>query len=147
MTATAPSRFTRSRPCPICSGWDQQPRGRAIRCFGYLDSTGDYARCTREEHAGQLERNADETYSHVLKGLCRCGRTHGLKPVTSTEPRRISAEYNYRAATGELLYQVVRYTPKAFSQRRPDGQGGWAWSLNGTPRVPYKLPEILSSRD
>ena len=33
-------------------------------------------------------------------------------------------------------YQVVRYEPKTFRQRRPDGQGGWHWNLKGiTPRL------------
>ena len=33
-------------------------------------------------------------------------------------------------------YQVVRYEPKTFRQRRPDGDGGWHWNLKGiTPRL------------
>jgi hypothetical protein len=55
------------------------------------------------------------------------------------------AEYNYTDRFGELLYQVVRFEPKAFRQRRPDGQGGWAWQLDGVRRVPYNLPQILGS--
>ena len=52
--------------------------------------------------------------------------------------------YNYTDAAGDLLYQVCRYEPKTFKQRRPDGTG-WAWSLNGTRRVIYNLPEVLAS--
>ena len=47
---------------------------------------------------------------------------------------------------GELLYEVVRYKPKSFRQRRPDGQGGWTWALGDTPRVLYRLPELLADR-
>ena len=33
-------------------------------------------------------------------------------------------------------YQVVRYEPKTFRQRRPDGAGDWHWNLKGiTPRL------------
>ena len=55
---------------------------------------------------------------------------------------RIVAEYNYTDETGELLFQVVRLEPKDFRQRRPDGQGGWLWSIGETRRVLYRLPEV-----
>ena len=35
------------------------------------------------------------------------------------------ATYDYINAGGELVFQVVRYDPKDFRQRRPDGNGGW----------------------
>ena len=43
--------------------------------------------------------------------------------------KTIVATYDYTNEAGELLFQVVRYTPKGFRQRRPDGNGGWIWSL------------------
>ncbi len=58
--------------------------------------------------------------------------------------KRIVATYDYRDAHGALLFQVVRYDPKGFKQRRPDGQGGWLWNLRGVPRVLYRLPELLA---
>jgi predicted P-loop ATPase len=59
--------------------------------------------------------------------------------------KRIVATYDYTGATGELLFQVVRFDPKDFRQRRPDGNGGWIWNLKGVERVPYRLPELLSA--
>ena len=56
----------------------------------------------------------------------------------------IANTYDYCDETGTLLYQVVRLIPKSFRQRRPDGRGGWEWSLNGTGRVPYRLPELIA---
>jgi hypothetical protein len=53
--------------------------------------------------------------------------------------------YDYVDEAGALLYQNVRYEPKDFNQRRPDGKGGWIWNLNGTQRVPYNLPGILQA--
>lgn len=46
-----------------------------------------------------------------------------------TEPAgsgsRIVATYDYTDESGELLSQNVRYEPKDFKQRRPNGKGGW----------------------
>jgi 5S rRNA maturation endonuclease (ribonuclease M5) len=61
-----------------------------------------------------------------------------------TEDRRIVATYDYTDQDGNLLYQVVRYQPKDFRQRRPDGNGGWIWR-KGSRQVLYRLPEILEA--
>ncbi len=60
---------------------------------------------------------------------------------------RVVAAYDYQDETGTLLYQVVRYEPKSFRQRRPDGKGDWTWNLQGTRRVLYHLPEVLAAKD
>lgn len=57
--------------------------------------------------------------------------------------KRIVATYDYKDESGKLLYQVCRFEPKSFSQRRPDGQSGWIWNLEGIKRVPYRLPELI----
>jgi putative DNA primase/helicase len=57
--------------------------------------------------------------------------------------KREVAAYPYTDETGELLYEVVRFAPKDFRQRRPDGRGGWIWKLGDTRRVLYRLPQIL----
>src|SRR5215212_2841042 len=57
-------------------------------------------------------------------------------------PRRIVATYDYTDAAGNLLHQTVRYEPKGFSQRRPDGNGGWEWNLKGVELVLYRLPDV-----
>jgi hypothetical protein len=36
----------------------------------------------------------------------------------------------------------VRYEPKDFRQRRPDGNDGWIWGLDGIEPVLFRLPEI-----
>jgi putative DNA primase/helicase len=59
---------------------------------------------------------------------------------------RIVAEYDYQDEKVELLFQVVRYEPKNFRQRRPDGKGGWHWNLNGVRRVLYRLPDVLAAK-
>jgi 5S rRNA maturation endonuclease (ribonuclease M5) len=59
--------------------------------------------------------------------------------------REIAAEYDYTDERGELLFQVVRFAPKDFRQRRPDGAGDWTWKLDGTRRVLYRLPKVLEA--
>ena len=59
--------------------------------------------------------------------------------------REIRAIYDYVDEDGTLLYQVVRYKPKDFKQRRPDGRGDWIWNLRGTRRVLYRLPAVIDA--
>jgi putative DNA primase/helicase len=58
---------------------------------------------------------------------------------------RIVAAYDYRNESGELLFQVCRYEPKDFRQRRPDQNGSWIWQVKGSRQVPYRLPELIAS--
>ena len=58
---------------------------------------------------------------------------------------KIVGTYDYKDAVGKLVYQVVRYVPKKFKQRRPNGRGGWIWDLKGVTPLLYKLPELLSA--
>lgn len=61
-------------------------------------------------------------------------------------PQSIRATYQYRDEAGTLLFETVRCEPKDFRQRRPDGQGGWIWNLDGVRRVLYRLPELRGQR-
>lgn len=58
-----------------------------------------------------------------------------------------TAVYDYVDEGGELLFQVCRTANKEFPQRRPNPEkaSGWEWSLNGTRRVPFRLPKILQA--
>ena len=69
------------------------------------------------------------------------GGAHGSTPKGKT----IVATYDYTDEAGKLLFQVVRFVPKDFRQRRPDGNGGWKWNLKGVKRVLYRLPEMLEA--
>ena len=66
----------------------------------------------------------------------------------SKSPRgQIVATYDYVDAGGTLLYQVLRYEPKDFRQRQPDGKGGWIWSAGERRRVLYRWPEVQKFPD
>lgn len=66
------------------------------------------------------------------------------KPM-KRQQSRIQHTYDYTDAAGHLLFQVVRFEPKDFRQRRPDGKGGWIWNLSGVQRVLYRLPLVLEA--
>lgn len=66
-------------------------------------------------------------------------------PLPANDPtkqhREIVATYDYTDEDGELRYQIVRFQPKAFLQRRPDGRGGWEWKKD--PRqILYRMREV-----
>jgi len=70
------------------------------------------------------------------------------RPSGNGAPRgRIVATYPYTNEKGELLFEVCRFAPKDFRQRRPDptAPGGWNWSVKGVRRVLYRLPEVLAA--
>lgn len=65
------------------------------------------------------------------------------EPLKKTD-RKIVATYPYTDENGKLLYEVVRFEPKDFRQRRPNGNG-WDWGLGETRRVLYHLPRLIRS--
>jgi hypothetical protein len=117
-----PRRFTASHPCPICGGHDGLVHGQGVRCYGYLDSTGKYARCTREEQAGGLPQNGDGTFSHRLHGNCLCGRTHGDAPdPAGTARRHVAAAPSTPRRRSEQRFRS--YFTLAASLRHRHGDG------------------------
>ena len=58
-----------------------------------------------------------------------------------TQPKTIEDVYRYEDKDGNHVMDVVRFKPKAFLPRRPDGK----YSLEGVIRVPYRLPQMLEA--
>jgi 5S rRNA maturation endonuclease (ribonuclease M5) len=69
-----------------------------------------------------------------------------LAGVNIETHKRIVKTYDYKNKSGDLLFQVVRYEPKGFSQRRPYGNGKWIYNLQGVQLAPYNLPEISKAK-
>lgn len=70
------------------------------------------------------------------------------RPTTThiANGRRIKATYDYYDADGTLVFQVVRFEPKTFRQRQPDGKGGWLWHTRGIDERPlYQLPQVRAA--
>jgi 5S rRNA maturation endonuclease (ribonuclease M5) len=58
---------------------------------------------------------------------------------------QLAKAYDYYNSDGALSYQIQRYEPKTFRQRRPDDKGGWVYSMTGVEAVPYNLPAIMQN--
>jgi putative DNA primase/helicase len=84
-------------------------------------------------HAGCSQRD-------VIDAL----KARGLWQDDPAPKSQIVAAYDYTDEDGALLYQVVRYQPKDFRQRQPDGRGGWIWR-KGKRQVLYRLREVLEA--
>lgn len=82
-------RYSRRNPCPVCGGGHDDPAGEGVRCWGNEDATGEYARCTRVEHAGPISQNSDNTYTHWLGGPCDCGVDHREEQPKRRRVRRV----------------------------------------------------------
>jgi hypothetical protein len=68
--------------------------------------------------------------------------TPDLRSIKPT-PRRIVATYDYTDVHGAAVLQEVRWSPKGYSFRRPDGHGRWINNLDGVSARPlYRLPEL-----
>jgi hypothetical protein len=63
------------------------------------------------------------------------------------QPKTVTATYPYEDENGTLLYEVVRYEPKTFSQRRPDpdAPGKWINNMTGVTPVPFNLPQLAEA--
>jgi putative DNA primase/helicase len=82
---------------------------------------------------------------HTYQDICQWLGFDSLTYNGNGGEAKIIATYDYRDASGRLLYQVVRFEPKEFRQRRPDGNGGWLWNLRDVKPVLYRLPEVLKA--
>lgn len=88
-----------------------------------------------------------EAHLGVKKGPAPATRPVQEKPEKATHPspeKKLVKTYDYRDEDGEVLFQVCRFEPKDFRQRHREGNE-WKWGLNGTRRVLYNLPDILSA--
>ncbi len=83
--------------------------------------------------------------SKVLDWCREHGLMNGNGHSPATQASTIVDTYDYRDEHGTGLYQAVRLAPKSFRQRRPDGQGGHVWDMNGVRLVPYALERLVDS--
>jgi Protein of unknown function (DUF3631) len=91
-----------------------------------------FAGCTFDTVLAALKVNKKELFSE--------GPPRKRKP-------RIVAAYDYKNERGTLLYQNVRYEPKDFRLRQPNGKGRWTWSVECSLRTIYNLPAVIAAKD
>jgi hypothetical protein len=124
------------------NGWSARCPAHDDRRASLSISTGDDGTVLMRCHAGCSVTAICDAVGIELRDLFN-GTSN--KTQTNGQRKRIVARYDYTDEQGKLLYQAVRYEPKDFRQRKPDGNGGWAWKLDDVRRVPYRLPELLAA--
>jgi len=86
------------------------------------------------------------SFPDVLKEIAEQYAPSLLTSNGQSAKQTIIAVYPYEDQAGDLLYEAIRYGPKKeFKYRRPNGNGGWIWNLQGITTLPYRLPELLAS--
>jgi 5S rRNA maturation endonuclease (ribonuclease M5) len=119
-------------------GWEAKCPAHDDRHASLTVTTGDDGRVLVKCHAGEG--------CPTERIVAAVGLTlRDLYESESNNGRRIVATYDYEDEAGALLYQVVRYEPKGFLQRRPDGRGGWVWKLGSMRRVLFRLPQVIEA--
>ena len=111
------------------------------------------AKCPAHEDGNaslSIKHTGEKTLLHCFAGCSTdavCGAL-GIKvgdlfskPATAPAQKKIVATYDYTDEAGALLFQVVRFDPKDFRQRKPDG----TWKLGDTRRVLYRLPDVVTA--
>ncbi len=122
-------------------GVQRSGSGWVARCPGHDDHTPSLSIAEGRDGMVLVKCFAGCKFDDILKAI-------NLAPsdLCSNNGRRVVGVYDYRDEEGHLLSQVVRYEPKSFRQRRPDGNGGWLWSIDGVRRTLYRLPELKGRR-
>lgn len=119
-------------------------RGRANQktalCPAHADSSASLSVKRGEDNKAVLHCFAGCSYESIVRSL---GLWQDAPQKAERITSRIVATYDYFDEDGEMRYQVVRYEPKNFRQRRPDGMGGWVYSLEGVQRLLYNLPALV----
>jgi hypothetical protein len=74
----------------------------------------------------------------------------GIQPQQQkalTPAKYLAKQYDYYDSDGVLRYQVQRFEPKTFRQRRPDDKGGWLYNLNDVEALPFNLVGMIQNPD
>jgi 5S rRNA maturation endonuclease (ribonuclease M5) len=129
------SRFGRLKPSgdgwtALCPAHEDENPSLSINVRSGKILVYCHAGCSQEDVLAALRIEPRDLFLGVPKGK-----------------RRPVAEYNYCDEKGILLYQKIRYEPKEFKQRRPNGKNRWIGNLTGVRRVLYCLPEVLIASD
>jgi superfamily II DNA or RNA helicase len=124
-------RYKRDHPCPVCGGWDTQPRHQGVVCWGYVLEDGNAAICMQVATV----REAAEGYVHFLDDECGCGIPH----ATPAHHQRDCANGTSGGhkwieqgrwclrdyVTGKTVAEHVRFL-------KPDREKTYRWRRNGS---------------
>ena len=140
---TAAELAARLEARPTSNGWE-------CRCPAHEDTNASLGIAEGVDGRVLLKCHAGCGFNSIVHALGVQERDL-FPPRAGAEPSsrapRLAKTYDYTDPGGKLLFQVCRYDPKTFKQRRPDPEkpGAWLWSMKGVERVLYRLPEVLKA--
>lgn len=125
-----PDKFTAN-----CPGHEDRVNSLSVRVVDDKVSVHCFAGCDIQNILAPLDLKLRDLYPP---------RTNG----NGKPKKQFECAYDYVDGSGNFVFQVVRYKPKSFRQRRPNpnNPGAWIWNLRGIePRPLYRLPDILAA--
>lgn len=122
----------------------QKGRGYMVRCPAHDDKNPSLSVDTSPDGKLLLHCFAGCNYDAIMAAAGRPRQAAFPPKPSPPTPKKIVATYQYTDAGGKLRFEVVRFEPKGFAQRQPDG-GRWRWDLQGVEPVLFRLPEISAA--
>jgi hypothetical protein len=120
------------------------PRGNAARCPAHDDRQASLS-IGQGRDGAVLKCHRECATADVLAALGMTSADLFDEPRQAERGGDVLAAYRYTDEGGELLYEVLRKPGKKFTQRCPDGRGGWIWNLGTTRRVLYRLAAVIAA--
>lgn len=162
---SASQRFTRSNPCPVCGGGDDDKRGQGTRCTGYSSEDGKLAFCSRVTSGKETNSAAGPLFIHRLdfgpvnsspmkrpkgRGTAYDRPEHAARD----QARRLEAisdpiVWIYQDRNGKDVGAAVRFDladgEKTYRSLHHDAEGHWRFGDPAGLWPLYRLPELLAS--
>jgi hypothetical protein len=132
--------------CPLCSASRKlhNRNKKVLRIWNKEPGFATY-NCTHCGASGSARDDVNNGYTppesedRIAKAL--------MAAISRTAaPQVLDKTYDYADVDGTLLCQKLRFIPKFFTWRRPDGKDGWI-AERGDRVVPYRLPDLLQYPD
>ena len=126
-------------------GVKAQGQGYTCQCPAHDDNrnslsiTEDGGKILLHCHAGCMTENICDALGITVKDLFN-------EPLPDTKPI-ITHTYDYTEPDGSVRYQVLRFKPKDFRQRRPDPEHPkqWIYNLKNIKPTIYNLPAVIKA--
>jgi Protein of unknown function (DUF3631) len=141
--AVGKQRATLDRVLSLLKGVTRDGKGFRAKCPAHADRNPSLS--VRETNGKILMK----CFAGCLtKDVCKAMGIKMADLFSADLPtRRIVVKYPYVDEDGKLLYQNVRFDPKDFRLRRPNGKGAWIWNLGDVRRVLYRLQDVQRAKE
>lgn len=151
MSTTAPDLAT-------AVDWAKRGQQSMVKCLAHEDGTASVHVSPGTEQPVTIRCHANCDTQDVLAAsgldwaeVCKPLEQSMWTGEEWTPAGPASHVYSYHDDQGNILFQALRIPQangsKRFMQRHQQGDGRWAWNLEGVPRVLYRLPSILAAKE